>query len=118
MLLSRHGAGRAGVSGLGAATLQAAGVRALGGGLFVAAAVGALGYAQAAANMDDCKNDHASSKARQACKGQAAEQQHDAVWTAAAAGGAVILFRFVGEGLYDQRRQNRGLGPKLGDVQW
>jgi hypothetical protein len=86
--------------------------------LFVAVAVGALGYSQAAANKEDCKSEHHSSKARKACKGQATEQQRDAVWTAVAAGGAVVLFRLGGEGLYDKRRQDRGFGPKLGDVQW
>jgi hypothetical protein len=118
LLLTRDRAKTSSGSGLGAFTLRAAGLRALAGGLFVAGAVGALGYSQAAANQDDCKSEHASSKARKACKSQATEQQHDALWTAVAAGGAVVVFRFGGEGLYDRRRQDRGLGPKLGDVQW
>ncbi len=84
----------------------------------MAAAVGTLGYSQATANLDDCKSEHASTKARKACKSQATDQQHDSIWTAAAAGGAVVLFRFGAEGLYDKRRQDRGLGPKLGDVRW
>lgn len=118
LILTRDRAKGASSSGLGAFTLQAAGLRALAGGLFVAGAVGAFGYSQAAANKDDCKSEHASSKARKACRIQATEQQHDAVWSAVAAGSAVVIFRFGVEGLYDKRRQDRGQGPKLGDVQW
>jgi hypothetical protein len=84
----------------------------------VAGIVGVLGYTQAAANTDQCKSEHPSLKARKACKSQATEQQHDAVWTAVAAGSAVFIFRFGAEGLYDKRRQDSRLGPKLGDVQW
>jgi hypothetical protein len=111
MLYSRRDAWKGQRAVLGSATLRAAGLRALGGALFVALAVGAVGYAQASASEDACKDSGYSKKLRKECKEQAEGQQ-------IATGGAVGLFRFCGEGLYDRRRQNRGLGPKLGDVQW
>ena len=106
------------MTGPGSATLQAAGLRALGAALFVALFVWTLGSVQAADNKEACSGEHVNEKPRKACKRQANEQRADAIWTALAAGGAVALVRFCGEGLYDRRRQNRGLGPKLGDVQW
>jgi hypothetical protein len=118
MLYSRRDAWKGQRVVLGSATLRAAGLRALGGALFVALAVGAVGYAQASASEDACKDSGYSKKLRKECKEQAEAQQNDAIWSALAAGGAVGLFRFCGEGLYDRRRQHRGLGPKLGDVQW
>ena len=73
---------------------------------------------QASASQDACEDSSYSKKLRKECKKQAEGQQTDAIWSALAAGGAVGLFRFCGEGLYDRRRQDRGLGPKPGDVQW
>ncbi len=118
MLYSRRDAWKGHRSVLGSATLRAAGLRALGGALFVGFTVGAVGYSQASANQGDCKDSQFSKELRKECKKRAEAQQSDAIWSALAAGGAVGLFRFCGEGLYDRRRQNRGLGPKLGDVQW
>ena len=118
MLYPRRERGMGHRASLGSATLRAAGLRALGSAIFVALTVGAVGYSQASANQDDCKDSQFSKELRKACKKQAEAQQDDAMWSALAAAGAVGLLRFCGEGLYDRRRQVRGLGPKPGDVQW
>ena len=59
-----------------------------------------------------------SSKARKACKAKRQSNSMTPCGPLVAAGAAVVFFRLGGEGLYDKRRQDRGFGPKLGDVQW
>ena len=106
-------------SGLGSATLQAAAARACLGAVVVAAVVYGAGLFLAQADQDACSDRHPNAKAAvKACKRQTTEQQGDLAWTALTAGGAVVAVRLVGEGLYDKRRQDRGFGPKPGDVKW